>query len=192
MFFAVLSGQSQKNTSMPDAFKKRPAQDFSEWPCWIQLQPKQIPDETKSLPASKTNEPPALHLRKPPAMTNHDEIQNRAAFDRVRYANCWEDADILMQALAVQKGDRCLSIASAGDNSLALLANDPDVVVACDVNAVQLACLEIRQAAFAEFSYTDLLAFLGFRACDDRLVFYQSLRSSLSPSARLYFDQHRG
>ena len=125
-------------------------------------------------------------------MTNHDEIQNRAAFDRVRYANCWEDADILMQALAVQKGDRCLSIASAGDNSLALLANDPDVVVACDVNAVQLACLEIRQAAFAEFSYTDLLAFLGFRACDDRLVFYQSLRSSLSPSARLYFDQNRG
>ena len=37
-------------------------------------------------------------------MTNHDEIQNRAAFDRVRYANCWEDADILCEALAVQKG----------------------------------------------------------------------------------------
>lgn len=124
-------------------------------------------------------------------MTNHDAIQNRAAFDRVRYANCWEDADILLDALAVQKGDRCLSIASAGDNSLALLAHDPGEVIACDVSAVQLGCLEIRQVSFAELCYADLLAFLGFRACEDRLVLYQSLRSSLNPSTRLYFDRNQ-
>ena len=50
-------------------------------------------------------------------MTHNQAIQNRAAFDLVRYANCWEDADILLEALAVKQGDRCLSIASAGDNS---------------------------------------------------------------------------
>ena len=125
-------------------------------------------------------------------MTNHDAIQNRATFDRVRYANCWEDADILLEALAVKEGDRCLSIASAGDNSLALLANDPDVVVACDLNAGQLACVEIRLVAFAELSHWDLLAFLGFRDHDDRLDIYQALRSSLCPSTKLYFDQHQG
>jgi len=27
------------------------------------------------------------------------EIQDHANFDAVRYANCWEDADILMQAM---------------------------------------------------------------------------------------------
>ena len=125
------------------------------------------------------------------AMTNHDAIQKRTAFDRVRYANCWEDADILLEALALKKGDRCLSVASAGDNSLALLASDPDVVVACDVNAVQLACVEIRQVAFAELCHADLLAFLGFRDCEDRIDLYQALRSSLCPSTRLYFDQHQ-
>lgn len=124
-------------------------------------------------------------------MTNHDAIQNRVSFDRVRYANCWEDADILLDALALKEGDRCLSIASAGDNSLALLAKDPDVVVACDVNTVQLACVEIRQVAFAELCYTDLLAFLGFRDCDDRLALYHYLRPSLCPSSKLYFDEHQ-
>ena len=123
-------------------------------------------------------------------MTNHQSIQDRAAFDLVRYANCWEDADILLEALAVKKGDRCLSIASAGDNSLALLAGEPEVVIACDVNAAQLACVEIRQVAFAELSYADMLAFLGFRDCDDRPAIYRTLRSSLCPSTKLYFDQN--
>ena len=124
-------------------------------------------------------------------MTNHNTIQDRAVFERVRYANCWEDADILLEALAVKKGDRCLSIASAGDNSLALLANDPDVVVACDLNAAQLACVEIRQIAFAHLSYSALLAFLGYRQSDDRLDIYHEMRPSLCPSTRVYFDKHQ-
>ena len=134
---------------------------------------------------------PALHLHNLREMTNHLSIQDRAAFDMVRYANCWEDADILLEALAVKKGDRCLSIASAGDNSLALLASEPDVVVACDVNAAQLACVEIRQVAFAELCYADLLAFLGFRDCEDRLAIYRALRSSLCPSTKLFFDRNQ-
>ena len=40
---------------------------------------------------------------------------------RIRYAQCWEDADVLLQALAVQPGDVCLSIASGGENTLSLL-----------------------------------------------------------------------
>ena len=50
------------------------------------------------------------------------EAAANADFSRIRYAQCWEDADVLLDALDVQPGDTCLSIASAGDNSLALLS----------------------------------------------------------------------
>ena len=38
-------------------------------------------------------------------------------FQFIRYANCWEDADILSEALDVAENKKFLSIASAGDNS---------------------------------------------------------------------------
>jgi S-adenosylmethionine-diacylglycerol 3-amino-3-carboxypropyl transferase len=50
------------------------------------------------------------------------EIAGRAAFDLIRYAQVWEDADILVDALRPGAGDTVVSIASAGDNALALLA----------------------------------------------------------------------
>ena len=51
----------------------------------------------------------------------HSEVADRTDFSIVRYAQVWEDADVLLEALDVQPGDTCLSIASAGDNTLALL-----------------------------------------------------------------------
>jgi S-adenosylmethionine-diacylglycerol 3-amino-3-carboxypropyl transferase len=41
--------------------------------------------------------------------------------DYLRYANCWEDADILLAGLDIKTGDLVLSIGSAGDNSFSLL-----------------------------------------------------------------------
>ena len=88
-----------------------------------------------------------------------------AAFDFVRYASVWEDADVLCEALApVARGGRLLSIASAGDNALALLTLDPAEVVAVDLNPAQLACLALRVAAFRALDDPDLLAFLGVPA----------------------------
>ncbi len=50
------------------------------------------------------------------------EAASHADFSAIRYAQCWEDADILLEGLGIRPGDTCLSIASAGDNSLAMLA----------------------------------------------------------------------
>src|SRR6185437_9159995 len=60
-------------------------------------------------------------------------ITTRADFSAIRYAQSWEDADVLLAGLEVQPGDSCLSIASAGDNTLALLAQSPRHVLAIDV-----------------------------------------------------------
>ncbi|MCZ8286509.1 MAG: DUF3419 family protein, partial [Bacteroidia bacterium] len=46
-------------------------------------------------------------------------------FNLIRYANCWEDAGILSEALDIPKGGKILSIASAGDNSFSLLLKEP-------------------------------------------------------------------
>src|SRR5437773_3458117 len=67
-----------------------------------------------------------------------DRIEERARFGYVRYANCWEDANVLCDALEPAPGKRILSIASGGDNSFALAA-DGAHVVAVDLSEAQLA-----------------------------------------------------
>ena len=78
-------------------------------------------------------------------MSKH--IKDRADFGLVRYANCWEDADILCNALEPAEGKRFLSVASAGDNSFSLIAGGA-TVVAADLSLAQLACVELRREAF--------------------------------------------
>ena len=70
----------------------------------------------------------------------HGELVDEVDFTIIRYAQCWEDADVVLEALQVQPGDVCLSIASAGDNTLSLLAKNPSQLVAIDLSASQLAC----------------------------------------------------
>jgi S-adenosylmethionine-diacylglycerol 3-amino-3-carboxypropyl transferase len=118
-------------------------------------------------------------------------VEIRASFAFIRYASVWEDAEILCEALApVAGGGRLLSIASAGDNALALLTLDPAEVVAVDLSAAQLACLELRMAAFRCLDDPDLLAFLGVAASASRLETYRRLRSDLTASARDFWDGH--
>ncbi len=116
------------------------------------------------------------------------EAAQRADFSTIRYAQCWEDADILVQALEPGPGKRCLSICSAGDNTLALLAGSPEYVLAIDLSPAQLACLELRVAAYRNLQHVEFLALLGSRSCNDRLRLYRQCRSRLSPTATSYWD----
>lgn len=115
------------------------------------------------------------------------EIESHADFSRIRYAQCWEDADILLKALGVKAGDVCLSVASAGDNSLSLLSANPAKVIAVDFNRQQIACLELKARAIKFLSYEELLCLVGIRA-GDRLSLYAKLRPHLSEKTRNFFD----
>jgi S-adenosylmethionine-diacylglycerol 3-amino-3-carboxypropyl transferase len=118
-------------------------------------------------------------------------IQTRAAFDFVRYGAVWEDADVLCAALgATARGGRVLSIASAGDNALALLTLDPAEVVATDLSAAQLACVELRLAALRSLDDPALFAFLGLTAASDRPITYLKLRGALPETVRDFWDRH--
>ena len=116
-------------------------------------------------------------------------IELRAPFHAIRYGNVWEDADVLCDALRpVAAGEPLLSIASAGDNALALLTLDPSSVTAVDLSRAQLACLFLRIAAFRRLDHDGVLRFLGVRAQDDRLGVYASVRADLPPDAASFWD----
>ena len=121
-----------------------------------------------------------------------NDIAKRARFDFVRYANCWEDADILLEALRIKKGDRCLSIASSGDNSLSMLVHDPEIVVAVDLNATQLACLELRIAAFKTLSYPKVLELLGVSESTEKNQLFATVQKFLSPDSARFFEKNWG
>lgn len=118
------------------------------------------------------------------------EAATRADFSRVRYAQVWEDADVLLKALDVQPADTVISIASAGDNALALLGVGAERVVALDLNPAQLACLELRVAAFRELSHEELLVLIGSRPADAarRNALFERCRPMLSSAVRSFWD----
>ncbi len=116
------------------------------------------------------------------------DLPRRADFSRLRYAQCWEDADILLEALDVRPGDRCLSVASAGDNTLALLSRGPEKVLAVDLSPAQIASLELRVAAYRVLAHGQLLELMGVRPSRRRPDLYGRCRSLLSPQARRFWD----
>jgi len=116
------------------------------------------------------------------------EVQAKADFSGVRYAQCWEDADVLVEALDVQPGDVCLSIASAGDNALALLTRHPARVIALDLSPAQLACVELRVAAYRTLEHAQLLELIGSTPSQRRHGLYGNCRPLLGSAARDFWD----
>src|SRR5215468_6793719 len=87
-------------------------------------------------------------------------IAARARFDIIRYAQVWEDAEVLVAALSGPRGRSFLSVCSAGDNALALLLLDPRRVVVRDLAEAQLHCLRIRLAAMRELTWAEFVALM--------------------------------
>jgi len=106
----------------------------------------------------------------------------------IRYAQCWEDPRAIEDALAVTSDDDVVSIASGGDNTLALLLKGPRSVTAVDRNPAQLHLVELKIRAVERLGYEEFAGFVGARPAGERLRTYGQLRSSLSPAARDYWD----
>ncbi len=116
------------------------------------------------------------------------EVAARADFSRIRYAQCWEDADILLEALDIHPGDVCVSIASAGDNVMAMLARNPGRLIALDLSSAQIACLELRVAAYRVLDHVGLLELIGSRPSARRAWLYHRCRGVLPVTSRQFWD----
>jgi len=117
------------------------------------------------------------------------EIQHRADFSAIRYAQCWEDSALLVGALE-PRGRNCLSIGSAGDNSFALLAAGAESVTAVEMNAAQIACIELRRAAYLRLEHPEFLELIGSRPSERRAEHYAACRELLPVDAKRFWDGH--
>ncbi len=122
---------------------------------------------------------------------SHSDIENRARFDDIRYAQLWEDADVLNHALGNQAGKTLVSICSAGDNALAMLLLDPARVVTIDLSPAQIACLHIRMLAYQTLEHVEFLELMGARPSAQRLVHLDKLLAQLDPQSAAFWNVRR-
>ena len=112
------------------------------------------------------------------------EIEAKAAFDHIRYAQVWEDADVLTQALGDVSGKTLLSVGSAGDNALAMLTLDPEKIVVVDLSPAQIACLRLRIGAFRALSHEEFLELTGSRPSNRRASLLSRTLAETDPDTR--------
>lgn len=124
------------------------------------------------------------------APSTPSEIAAHADFSIIRYAQCWEDTDVVLEALDIRPGDVCFSVGSGGDNTLSMLSRQPGRVVAVDLSPAQIATIELKAAAFRRLSHPDTLGLAGVRQSRRRLELYRRVRGDLSPAARSFWDSH--
>ncbi|MRU16341.1 DUF3419 family protein [Roseovarius sp. A21] len=116
------------------------------------------------------------------------EIESRAAFDHIRYAQLWEDADVLTQGLGEQAGQTLVSICSAGDNALAMLTLDPAKVVVVDLSPAQIACLRVRIGAYRALSHAEFLELMGSRPSARRGALLARACEGLDAETRAFWE----
>jgi S-adenosylmethionine-diacylglycerol 3-amino-3-carboxypropyl transferase len=116
------------------------------------------------------------------------EIEAKAAFDHIRYAQLWEDADVLTQGLGDCAGGTLVSICSAGDNALAMLTLDPAKVVVVDLSPAQIACLKLRIGAFQSLTHPEFLELMGARPSAQRDRLLARATRDLDPETRRFWQ----
>jgi S-adenosylmethionine-diacylglycerol 3-amino-3-carboxypropyl transferase len=118
-------------------------------------------------------------------------IADRPVFQRILYAQAWEDPGVLCDALEPGPGDHVLSIAAAGDNSLALLLAGAGEVTALDLSLPQTALCELKVQGIRKLEYEEFLVLLGLRdSPGDPQSMYRAVRDGLSADARGWWDAH--
>lgn len=110
----------------------------------------------------------------------------------LRYANCWEDAEILLAGLNIKPESNILSVASAGDNSFSLLTTQPKQIVCVDINTIQLHLTALKQACFRNLDYEKMMAFLGFSNTEYRLDIFKELKQYINyPHTWDFWNEHQ-
>jgi len=118
----------------------------------------------------------------------NEDLRQKVNFKIIRYANCWEDADILLEGLSPANGSKILSIGSAGDNSFSLLTTNPEIVVAVDINKTQLHLIELKKACIKKLEHIEALEFLGFESSSKRSEYFEYIKKEMSNDVRRYWE----
>jgi len=122
-------------------------------------------------------------------------IHERPVFQRLLFAQSWEDPELDIEGLRIAPGDRVLAITSGGCNALSLLTMGPRELIALDMNPAQNWLLEFKLAGIRGLSHEEYLRLLGVRFLEEPdpdaappTHLYARVRPLLSPEARAFWD----
>ena len=118
------------------------------------------------------------------------EVEDYAKFDIIRYAQVWEDADVLLEALDINEQDNILSIASAGENALSMLAKNPKKVYAIDLNENQIACTEFKIICYKYLEYQECMELIGVFDSNRRIELFNIIKHNLTEKTRKYLENN--
>ena len=114
--------------------------------------------------------------------------ENKVDFSLIRYSQCWEDTEILLESLDINEKDVCFGILSAGDNVFSMLAENPEKVVALDISFPQIALAKLKREIFKSFSYKEMLEFIGVKISSKRIEMYEKINVNLEEDVKNYCD----
>ena len=114
--------------------------------------------------------------------------ENKIDFSLIRYSQCWEDTEVLLESLNIQENDICFGILSAGDNVFSMLAENPKKVVALDISFPQIALAKLKKEVFNSLSYEEMLEFMGVMKSDKRVEIYDRIKENLDKEVKEYWD----
>jgi S-adenosylmethionine-diacylglycerol 3-amino-3-carboxypropyl transferase len=124
-------------------------------------------------------------------MERQSTKKNKKVFQDVLYAQCWEDPQIDREAFNITSDDVVFSITSGGCNVLTFLIDNPQKIIALDLNPYQNYLLELKISAFRNLSYEKLLEFVGVIKSCDRMELYNIVKKDLSENCRNYWDTQK-
>ena len=123
---------------------------------------------------------------------NKTEIENKVNLSIIRYSQCWEDTEILLEGLKIKENDICLSIGSAGDNSFSLLTKNPKKVYRLDLNKTQVAVIELKKIMYKELNYSEFINFIGIENMNvsNRVEIYEKYKNHLTQESEEYWNKN--
>ena len=95
--------------------------------------------------------------------------ENRVDFSLIRYSQCWEDTEVLLESLNIQENDICFGILSAGDNVFSMLAENPEKVVALDISFPQIALAKLKRKFLIVFPMMKCWSLWGLQNLTEEL-----------------------
>ncbi len=109
----------------------------------------------------------------------------------INYSQCWEDPQVLIEALSIHPTDHVLSITSGGDNTLTLLLAGAGKVDSIDLNPAQNYLLEFKKSAAKCLAYDEYLELMGARDSKHREELFRKVRANLSPTVDTWWSRHK-
>ena len=110
----------------------------------------------------------------------------------IRFAQSWEDHQVIESGLQVKKDDEIVAILSSGDNVLNLLRFEPAAIYGYDINPAQIHEVKLKISAIEHLPYPEFLTLLGYTGTEQqRKKLFHLLSPHLDTDTLTFWNEHR-